>query len=339
MANTQRLLMLLEAQTRGYATMTAFLLRQLAALWTTPNDNFYDGDLVLARAARAATLVESAQKAARTQSRSYMKFVYQQFDDLQFPTEEEIDAFNDELLERAIQPLEEWNRPAEQYRYARSIGATEEEAIQTALERVDALGDLDMQLAVRKEMNKILSATPKVTGYRRVLHPELAESKQSCGLCIAASTRVYKKKKLMPIHDHCHCGIMPVVGDEDPGNQFNEDDLKALYELAGGTSDQALSRVRYRIDEHGELGPYLVEDGATNRSAGRKLPKPGTTVTRRESVAAQLKSLNESLPRLIERRKAGEDVGEAITWQQERLRLLSAESAEMDRPKKRRRKR
>jgi len=331
--------MLLEAQTRGYATATAFLLRQLAALWAAPNDTFYDGDLVLARAARSATLVESAQNAVRSQTLSYMKFVYQQFDDLQFPTDDEIDAMNDELIERAIQPLEEWNRPAEQYRYARSLGASEEEAAQIALKRVDELGDLDMQLAMRKQANNILAATPKVTGYRRILHPELAESKQSCGLCIAASTRVYKKKKLLPIHDHCHCGIMPIVGDEDPGDQFNQDDLNALYELAGGNTDQALSRVRYRIDEHGELGPYLVEQGAKNRSAGRPLPKPGTKLARRESLDAQLASLYESLPRLRARRQAGEDVVEAINWQQERVRLISAEIDEMERPKPRRRKR
>jgi hypothetical protein len=331
--------MLLEAQTRGYATATAFLLRQLAALWAAPNDAFYDGDLVLARAARSATLVESGQKAVRQQTLSYMKFVYQQFDDLQFPTDEELEAINDDLLERAIQPLEEWNRPAEQYRYARSLGATEEEAAQIAFKRVDELGDLDMQLAMRKEANKILSATPKVTGYRRILHPELAESKQSCGLCIAASTRVYKKKKLLPIHDHCHCGIMPIVGDEDPGDQFNQDDLNALYELAGGNSGQALSRVRYRIDEHGELGPYLVEQGAKNRSAGRPLPKPGSTLSRSESIQAQITSLYESLPRLRARRESGEDVVDAINWQQERLRILSAEMDDLLRPKPRRRKR
>jgi len=336
MANTQRLLMLLEAQARGYTAAAAFLLRQLTALWSN-FDGWYDGDLVAAQAARSATLVESAQTSVRTQTLSYMKFVYQQFDDLQFPTEAELDAANDELLERAISPLEEWNRPAEQYRYARSLGAEEEEAIQIALKRVDELGDLDMQLAMRKEANRIFTATPKITGYRRVLHPELADSKQSCGLCIAASTRIYKKKKLLPIHDHCHCGVMPVVGDEDPGNVFNEEDLAALYELAGGNTGQALSRVRYRIDEHGELGPYLVEQGAKNRSAGRKLPKAGTTLTRADSVAAQIKSLNESLPRLAARQADGEDVSQAIAWQQERLNILNAEAAQVKRPKKRRR--
>jgi hypothetical protein len=307
-----------------------FLLRQLAALWST-FDEWYDGDLVAARAARSATLVESAQRSVRTQTQSYMRFVYQQYDDLEFPSAEEIDAQNDQLIERAVIPLDEWNRPAEQFRFERSIGKSEEEALQVALQRVEDLGDLDMQLAMRKEAHNIFAAS-KITGYRRVLHPELAESKQSCGLCIAASTRIYKKKELLPIHDHCHCGVMPIVGDEDPGNFFNETDLQGLYELAGGeTSAQALSRVRYKIDEHGELGPYLVEEGSTvKRSAGRRTPK-AAKITRQQSVEAQIRSLNASLPRLVDRRRSGEDVNEAIQWQQERLRILNAESAEMAR--------
>lgn len=331
MANTNRLLMLIEAQTRGYAMATMFLLRQLAALWST-FDDWYDGDLVAARSARSATLVESAQRSVRTQTESYMRFVYQQYDDLEFPSAEEIDAQNDDFLERAVSPMDEWNRPAEQFRYARSTGASEEEALQIALDRVDDLADLDLQLAMRKSARNIFSAS-KITGYRRVLHPELAESKQSCGLCIAASTRVYKKKELLPIHDHCHCGVMPIVGDEDPGNFFNETDLQGLYELAGGTGAQELSRVRYKIDQHGELGPYLIEEGAKNRSAGSRKAKP---ITRQASVEAQIKSLNESLVRLVDRRRAGEDVNEPIQWQQERLRILNSESAEMARSRRRR---
>lgn len=334
MANMDRLRMLLEVQARGYSLAAALLLRQLAALWGS-FDKWYDGDLVQARAARSATLVESAQKTVRTQTLSYMKFVYQQFEDLEFPTDAEIDAQNDDMLERLISPLEEWDRPAEQYRYAKSIGKSEAEALQIAMKRVEEMGDMDMQLAMRKQSSNIFKATPKIKGYRRVLHPELSESGTSCGLCIAASTRIYKKKELLPIHEHCHCGVMPIAGEEDPGDVFNEDDLKLLYELAGGTGAQALSRVRYKIKEHGELGPYLVEDGAPNRSAGRTLPKH-TNYSRRESVDAQIKSLNQSLPRLLARSRAGEDVSEAITWQQDRLRILEANKAEMDRPTRRR---
>lgn len=336
MADNRRLRMLLEAQARGYSLAAALLIRQLVAIWQG-FDKWYDGDLVIANAARSATITESAQKSIQTQTLSYMKFVYQQFEDLQFPTEAEIDAADDENTLRAISALDEWDRPAEQYRYAKSIGKSDAEAITIALDRVNALADLDLELAMRKESNKIFRATPAITGYRRVLHPELSESGTSCGLCIAASTRVYKKKELLPIHDHCNCGVMPVVGSEDPGNTFNEEDLQQLYTLAGGTSAQALSRVRYKIDDHGELGPYLVEEGAPNRSAGRTLPKH-TNYSRRESVDAQIKSLTGSLARLLERSRSGEDVAQAITWQQERLRVLNSEAQEMARPRRRGRK-
>jgi hypothetical protein len=95
--------------------------------------------------------------------------------------------------------------------------------------------------------------------------------------------------------------------------------------------------VRYKIDDHGELGPYLVEEGAPNRSAGRTLPKH-TNYSRRESVDAQIKSLNGSLQRLLDRSNAGEDLAQPIQWQQERLRVLNAEAQEMARPRRRGRK-
>lgn len=335
MANMDRLRFLLEAQARGYTLVAALLIRQLRTLWGD-FDEWYDGDLVAARAARSATLVQSAQGSVRTQTLSYMKFVYQQFDDLQFPTDEELDRANDELLDRLVNPLDEWNRPAEQFRYARSQESSVEEAIDIALQRVEDLADVDMELTMRKSANNIFKATPKITGYRRVLHPELAESGTSCGLCIAASTRVYSKEELLPIHEHCHCGVMPIVGDEDPGDIFNQEDIEILnqvYEAAGGNTAQALSRTRFKIVQHGELGPYLAEEGS--KGTGRITPSQ-TKISRSDSVAAQIQSLNESLSRLLARQRAGEDVSEAIVWQQERLRILNQESQAETRRRRRR---
>ena len=335
MANVDKMRMIMEVQAKGFSMIVARLIKELSALWR--DANMYDGDLVAARAARSATIVESAQGVVKSQTRSYLKFAYQQFEDLDFPTEEEIDAVNDQMLERAVSPLDEWNRPAEQYRYAQSTGKNDREAMEIAIKRVEELADLDMELAMRKQASNIIKATPKVTGYRRVLHPELSESGTSCGLCIAASTRVYKKEELMAIHDHCHCSVMPIVGDEDPGNQFNEDDLKVLYELAKGTDQQSLSRVRYKINDHGELGPYLVEQGAKNRSAGKKNPS-NNGYSLRDSVNAQIASLEKSLPRLVDRRKAGEkNLDEPINWQQDRLRVLKQQLVDMNKPRKRRR--
>jgi len=312
----------------------ALLIRQLVSLWRDFNQ-YYDGDLVAARAARSATLVDAATAAVRTQTESYLQFVYQQFDDLEFPSEEEIDAQNDNLLDRLVNPLDEWNRPAEQFRFAESTGKVRGEAIETAIKRVEELADMDMALAMRNTASNIIKATPKITGYRRVIHPELSESGTTCGLCIAASTRVYSKKELLPLHDHCHCTVMPIVGDDDPGNFFNEQDIDMINELykaaAGDNTAQGLSRVRVKTINNSELGPYLVEEGSKTTGKKAKAQK----ISRSDSVDAQLKSLTESLARLLIRQRAGEDVAQPIVWQQDRIRLLKAEQAQATRRRRR----
>lgn len=337
MANTDRLRLILDVQARGFALAAQLLLRQLAALWRD-FDKYYDGDLVAARAARSATMVDAATDSVRRQTESYLRFTYQQFDDLQFPTDAEIDQVNEDLLDRLVNPLDEWNRPAEQFRYAESQGKTRGEAIENAIKRVEELGDMDMALAARNTANNIFKATPKITGYRRVIHPELSESGTSCGLCIAASTRVYSKEELLPLHDHCHCTVMPIVGDDDPGDFFNGQDidlLEELYKAAAGNDAQSLSRVRAKVIYNSELGPYLVEEGSKTR--GTLAPSnPRTKISRSDSVDAQIKSLTESLERLLNRQRMGEDVAEPIVWQQDRLRLLRKERELLNQQRRRR---
>lgn len=78
------------------------------------------------------------------------------------------------------------------------------------------------------------------------------------------------------IVSNCHCTMIPIEADSDPGLQLNSDDLESLYRAAGtavGTSREtggaarnkgALRRVRVGITEHGELGPILVKIGTTS---------------------------------------------------------------------------
>lgn len=115
--------------------------------------------------------------------------------------------------------------------------------------------------AYRDAMN---AAPPQVIGYRRVVHPELTKTGESCGLCIAASTRIYKKKELMPLHNLCKCERVEVYSFGDPGDQINEDDLGELYsdavpddEDGSSTDGRDLKRQRYTVFEHPELGPVL----------------------------------------------------------------------------------
>ncbi|WP_048890665.1 hypothetical protein [Mycobacterium heckeshornense] len=175
-----------------------------------------------------------------------------------------------------------FQRPAMVYRYEASKSSPAAE--QRSNQRIENLVDSNLLLAQRLAQQEVLANAvdldrkgPRIVGYRRVIHPELSKS-GTCGMCIAASDRVYKVSELLPIHDHCHCTIAPVTEDHDPGGALNGLDLKQLYEHAGGNTVAHLKRTRYTIDEHGELGPVLVPD---------KPYKPRSEQSRRITGAAK----------------------------------------------------
>jgi hypothetical protein len=135
--------------------------------------------------------------------------------------------------------------------------------IEAALDRASAVANLDTQLTVRDQSAASMQAQRDqglITGWRRILHPELSRG-GSCGLCVAASTRIYHTGDLMPIHHDCHCLPMPVTTEHDPGALINDSDLGRFYADAGSTSAADLKRTRYQVDEHGELGPVLNPAG------------------------------------------------------------------------------
>lgn len=173
-----------------------------------------------------------------------------------------------------------FNRPAREYRYQKSQGAPDSDAAAAALDRMDGLIDDNLMLAQRLAEAEALAAAQdldgRVIGYRRVLHPELSKG-GSCGLCIAASDRVYKVRELKPIHGNCECTVAAVTRDFDPGDVANTRDLAALYSDAQGNTNPELKRTRYQVDEHGELAAVLVPaakyksraDRAKDRAAKR----------------------------------------------------------------------
>ena len=162
-----------------------------------------------------------------------------------------------------------------------------------ALDRIEKIVDDDLSLAGADEHRQLLEKKSLWLGYRRVIHPELSES-GTCGLCLAASTRLYSKRDLLPLHTDCKCTVMGVSVGADPGKDLNDADIDALieagvdlpitrdelesaYELASqqdvtgkgraapntrGTSASQLKALRYEVVEHGELGPRLSEGRA-----------------------------------------------------------------------------
>jgi hypothetical protein len=178
--------------------------------------------------------------------------------------------------------------------------------IDAALDRAAAVAGRDAQLTLQQQAQQTMRAGHAqglITGWRRVVHPELSKT-GTCGLCIAASDRVYSTGDLMPLHDHCHCLPVPITATSDPGLQLDEAAFRRLYGEAGGTTREALKKTRYQITDHGELGPVLAPAGAKQRTprqvAADTAPKPRRAQPPGQQLA-KVRTLHDGLARSLRR--------------------------------------
>lgn len=164
-------------------------------------------------------------------------------------------------------PDEEAGEPSERLVSEEIQEIIERYAQRKAEERAERMVSQDITATIRNTQKEAVSRMDKKTviGFRRVVHPELSESGQSCGLCIVASTMTYTRGDLLPIHSGCNCGIAEIYSIDsvvfDPGAQINSSDLEVFYREAGNsTHGWDLKRQRYKIIDHPEFGPTLVND-------------------------------------------------------------------------------
>lgn len=132
------------------------------------------------------------------------------------------------------------------------LGALDLEGV---LDQVEPVAEEKVREAAREGRSRALDSdtAPTVTGYRRVIHPELSEG-GACGLCVAASQREYTRADLKPIHDRCKCTVAPITDDFDPGMRLNDEDLGRVYDAAGGTTDgHTLKQARFQVSDTGAL--------------------------------------------------------------------------------------
>ena len=215
---------------------------------------------------------------------------------------------------RNAAPEQVYARPAEVYRRRFAVTGDDRQAIDAAMDRIHRLLATDVSLAERAAATRQMQALG-VHQFRRVVRPELART-GSCGLCLANATRVYSTTVLMPMHGGCHCIPMPIVGDDDPGKRFNDLDITRLYADAGSTDAAALRRTRYRVEDHGELGPVLVD--AQHGFRGPDDLGSGAAA----DAAAELPELRLVLTDLERRHAAGEPLAAALQYQRRRIAFL-----------------
>jgi hypothetical protein len=311
-------------QAAAQGTLTQRTLELLAGLWAAVTDPT-DADQLRVFIARAATVLRSAELAVGKVTESYLRQVLGQLGVLvpsrglvALPTSLRQGVPNEEVLAR----------PPATVRYLRSVDTPPDAAAAAGATRLRAIAQTNLELALRQAAVDVFSKIEAVRGYRRILRPYLSEG-GSCGLCIVAADRIYRTGELMPIHGKCKCSVLPVLRrGVDPGLQLNSDDLAQLYGDAGGNTAAKLKRTRYRIEQHGELGPVLVQQGHGFRTADQAADdlkrRRARNAERRvgdqaESFRRQLALFTESIPDLEARAAAGENVDAALTWQKARV--------------------
>lgn len=240
------------------------LARQVAEF-----DGWYNPRLERELVAGFATVVDNAAQASAVHAMTYGDLVLATMTGRQLNTGQ-LNVTGSQRL--GLSTAEAYARIPRHYGYIRSEGYSQDAAIASTINRIRRMADLDMSLAYRAQLADLLARNVgQVQGYRRVLRPELSRT-GPCGLCVAASDRIYPNGELMPIHAGCCCEILPIIGDYDPGFSLNTDDIRRLYRTAspgrvvGAPTRAELSNVRVVVEEHGEYGPILRDSKETRKN-------------------------------------------------------------------------
>lgn len=295
----EQALFLVDGHSRGRESLRKGLLARITRwLRSLAEDDFYDFD-----PSETVAVVRTAQDALAAQTWAYLDALgtYAQGSP-KLPNRP-----------RGVDQTVVWERPAKEYRYQRFLGHDHDDALDLAVQRATTIADDDLGLAMRIAAAQHSDKAKGVTGLRRVIHPEMSEG-GTCGLCIAASDRIYEPGSLLPLHDHCRCTVAEVTAANDPGGSLNGQSLDDLYDAAGGTDAGSLKGTRYKVDEHGELGPVLVPKKATPRTQAEVKADTGKPMPTAVKVTKQLAVGEAKLEELQERAAAGEDVSVQLDY-------------------------
>lgn len=118
-------------------------------------------------------------------------------------------------------------------------GVLYDDAIDIGRRRATNMAATDIQLATTHTLREVGEADDQILGYARV--PDAG----ACKFCRLVAGQRYRTDELMPIHAHCGCGVDVITAANR--SQF------------AGNRARDLSVSGAAVEEHGELGPLLVD--------------------------------------------------------------------------------
>jgi hypothetical protein len=297
---------LVAQEAQSYDTIHDNLITAVLALWASFSA-YWAGDSVVDIAQRISRLVIAGQRNVGRLTEAHLRQQFRRMG-LELPRGTIVDLPPD--LRLGADAPEVYQRPVRQVRYLDSVGTLLDDAVEQATDRLVKQIESDLQLARAEASKQLYFVTnPKqITGWRRIIHPELGNV---CGLCIAASDRIYQRIQRMDLHPGCKCTTLPITTEDDPGRKLNAEDLSRIYAAAGGTTEsRALAQVRVEVKRNGELGDILVPEGV-------KMKGPGQVKRQLSDRAAELR--RKQLQRQIDDLQARESLS---GWHQDRLEQL-----------------
>lgn len=112
-------------------------------------------------------------------------------------------------------------------------GTPFDDAVAQGLHRATSTASTDVQLSHRAAYGAIQVADPQIRGYKR------QADASACTFCVTVSGAFVKSAGAMPLHNHCGCGLVPVIRD-----------------IGVTPTPESVA-----IHTHGELGPVLTAPG------------------------------------------------------------------------------
>lgn len=177
------------------------------------------------------------------------------------------------LTLRGVDTATVLRRPFVTVRTALSQGTPPAAALTRGATRLRSLADTGMQLATTHAADAALTTAYAGTGFR--WYARIPTGRESCALCLIASTQRYRIGDLMAIHSHCDCRVGGPYDTPDPGHVINPDLLEQVHQLVGeqiGPRYVNRSAQGYQdlivTSQHGEIGPVITIRGQKHTGPG-----------------------------------------------------------------------